>query len=238
MYKDEKPVTEGVVLSRAEVRELDRRAIEDYGIPGVVLMENAGRGVACEVVKMLRKCGTGRKVSVVCGKGNNGGDGFVIARHLHNRGCDVEVFLLARVDAVAGAGDAGVNINIIRKMGLRINEVLSDADIAEMAHGMSGCGIVVDAIFGTGLNGELREPARSVVEGINGLGVSVVSVDIPSGLDCDNGNVLGACIKAVKTVTFAAPKRGFFCGEGRARTGELVVVDISIPVECYRALSQ
>ena len=217
-------------VSRDEMRELDRKAIEDYEIPGVLLMENAGRNVAEEVMKMLSK-GSNKEIAIICGKGNNGGDGFVIARHLHNKGYDVSVFLLAKSKDVLGDGDAGLNFKIIKNMDIETNEVLSVADIEHMARQISNCALIVDAIFGTGLNGELREPAMSVVIKINELKIPVVSVDIPSGLDCNKGKVLGACIKAEKTVTFALSKKGFFAEDGPKHVGDLVVTDIGIPRE-------
>ncbi|MGR3220496.1 MAG: NAD(P)H-hydrate epimerase [Candidatus Anammoxibacter sp.] len=217
-------------VSRDEMRELDRKAIEDYEIPGILLMENAGRNVAEEVMKMLDK-DSNRKIAIICGKGNNGGDGFVIARHLHNSGYDVIVVLLAASNDVLGDGDTGLNFKIIKNMGIGINEVLSAADIVNLAEQISNCALIVDAIFGTGLNGELREPAMSVVTKINALNIPVVSVDIPTGLDCNNGEVLGACIRAKKTVTFALPKKGFFIADGPKHVGDLVVTDIGIPRE-------
>ena len=217
-------------VSRDEMRELDRKAIEDYEIPGILLMENAGRNVAEEVMKMLNKCHN-KEIAIICGKGNNGGDGFVIARHLHNKGYDVSVFLLAKSKDVLGDGDAGLNFKIIKNMNISTNEVLSVTDIRHMAGQISNCALIVDAIFGTGLNGELREPAMSVVIKINELKIPVVSVDIPSGLDCNKGKVLGACIKAEMTVTFALPKKGFFVEDGPEHVGNLVVADIGIPMD-------
>ena len=217
-------------VSRNVMRELDRKAIEDYGIPGILLMENAGRNVAEEAVKILRK-GTNKKAAVICGKGNNGGDGFVVARHIHNMGYEVKVFLTAEVDKIIGNGDAGLNLKILGSMNIKVNEVINTDGVNNMTATISDCALVVDAIFGTGLKGTLREPAKSIIEKINDLNKVVISVDIPSGLDCDKGKVLGACIKANKTVTFALPKKGFFIEDGPDYVGELVVSDISIPRE-------
>lgn len=218
-----------MVLKRNEVREIDRKAIEEYEIPGIILMENAGRNVAEEILKMLawpKKA----KVVIFCGKGNNGGDGFVIARHLYNKGVNVSVYLLTRISNVLADGDASTNLKILLNMNLKVNELL-EGDMKEIRKELQDCNIIVDAIFGTGLSGEVREPARSLIMEINETNIPVVSVDIPSGLDCDEGVVLGAAVKATKTVTFVAAKAGFFKECGREYTGELIVSDISVPKE-------
>lgn len=217
-------------VSRAVMRELDRKAIEEYEIPGMLLMENAGRNVAEVVMETLEK-NSGEKVAIICGKGNNGGDGYVIARHLYNAGYEVLVYLLTKVDDIAGDGDAGLNLKILQNMGIKINEVLDNDGINLMINRIADCGIIVDSIFGTGLKGELREPARTVINRINELDANVIAVDIPSGLDCDEGKVLGACVVADKTVTFAVPKKGFFVEAGPEHVGELVVTGISIPAD-------
>lgn len=218
-----------MVLKRDEVREIDRKAIEEYEIPGIILMENAGRNVAEEILKMLswpKKA----KVVIFCGKGNNGGDGFVIARHLYNKGVNVSVYLLTRISNVLADGDASTNLKILLNMNLKVNE-LPEGNMKEIRKELQDCNIIVDAIFGTGLSGEVREPARSLIMEINETNIPVVSVDIPSGLDCDEGVVLGAAVKATKTVTFVAAKAGFFKECGREYTGELIVSDISVPKE-------
>ena len=216
-------------LRRNEVREIDRKAIEEYEIPGIILMENAGRNVVEEILKILPEPDKA-KVVIFCGKGNNGGDGFVIARHLYNKGVNVSVYLLSRISNVLADGDASTNLKILLNMNLKIKE-LEEVDIEEIGKKLQGCNIIVDAIFGTGLSGEVREPARSLIMKINETNIPVVSVDIPSGLDCNEGVVLGAAVKATKTVTFVAAKTGFFKECGREYTGELVVSDISVPKE-------
>ncbi len=215
-------------ITRAEVRELDRRAIEEYGIPGVVLMENAGRAVAEEALKMLPTHDT-KRVAILCGKGNNGGDGFVAARHLHNHGVEVKVFLLCKAGEVALSPDAYTHLKIVQKMGLPIKEVLTGIEARAILPELKGFDLLIDALLGTGLTGEVREPYKTLVQGINATGVPVLSVDIPSGLDCDGGRVLGAAVKATRTVTFILPKVGFFKDQGPAHVGELVVADIGTP---------
>ncbi|MCS6911533.1 MAG: NAD(P)H-hydrate epimerase, partial [Anaerolineales bacterium] len=160
-------------LSRAQVRELDRRAIEEFGVPGVVLMENAGRGAA----ELLVRLGARGPVVIACGKGNNGGDGLVIARHLDNRGVGVQVLLLA--DPAELSGDAATNFRIVQRSGLAVR-VWPGA--GELAAALAGADWVVDALFGTGLRGPVPAPWAEAIAAINAAGRPVLAVDIPSGL--------------------------------------------------------
>ena len=216
-------------LGRDEVREIDRKAIEEYEIPGIILMENAGRNVAEEVLKMLPGTDSAR-VAIFCGKGNNGGDGFVIARHLYNKGVDVSVYLTTEVSHVLSDGDASMNLKILLNMNFEIKE-LKEEYIEGIGKELYEYNVIVDAIFGTGLRGEVREPVRTLIAKINDADMPVVSVDIPSGLSCDDGVVLGAAVKATKTVTFVAAKTGFFQECGQDYIGELILSDISVPKE-------
>lgn len=218
-------------LTREQVRQIDRRAMEEYGMPGVILMENAGRGAAEHALSMLGDR-ENALVWILCGKGNNGGDGFVIARHLHNRGVRVQIGLAARsAECSEGKGDAAVNLRIALRMGLPVREILSLEDAAAMRPLLAEADLIVDALFGTGLAGDVREPARDLINVINASGRPVLAVDAPSGLCCNTGSVLGAAVKAAKTVTFAAAKVGFFAGEGPDHVGDLAVVDIGVPRE-------
>src|SRR5262245_25447385 len=189
-----------MVLTRAQVREIDRRAIEEYGVPGVVLMENAGRGAA----EVLLSLGVGGPAVICCGKGNNGGDGLVIARHLDNRGVGVRVLLFARPDELTG--DAAANYRIIERSGLPI---VIEPDLGTLLAERSAATWVVDALFGTGLTGAVRPPFNGIIAAINGSGRPVLAVDIPSGLDCDTGLSPGPTVRAAHTVTFVAEKVGF-----------------------------
>ncbi len=207
-------------LTREEMRAADRKAIEDYGMPGVILMENAGRGAAHCALEMLVE-GRRARVSVVCGPGNNGGDGFVVARHLHNAGVSVAVRLLAPREKTTG--DALVNLQIAEKMRLDIRHV----EPAELD--FSEADLVVDAMLGTGLSGEVREPFAAAIRAINAAGKPVLAIDIPSGLDANTGRVLGGCVHATRTATFAAPKVGFIRNSGPEMAGEVTVVDIGMP---------
>ena len=175
-------------LTRQEVREVDRVAIETYGIPGVVLMENAGRGTAQHIVAALGGTVDGRRITIACGGGNNGGDGFVIGRHLHNAGAAVTILLAADPEQLKG--DAQVNYRIARAMNLATVPCQSAEQVAHATTPLLASDCIVDALLGTGFAGEVRSPLRDLVEGINTValhGIKVVAVDIPSGLDCDTG---------------------------------------------------
>ena len=215
-------------LTREEMRELDRKTIEEYKIPGIILMENAGRNVAEEVIKMINKPEE-VKVAVLCGKGNNGGDGFVVARHLHNHGISVCVFLITRISDILKDGDAFTNLHILLNMKIPVIETYDIKGVNNIVKELNNYNLLVDALFGTGLSGEVREPFKTLINGINNSNKPVVSVDIPSGLDCNTGKILGTAIKATKTVTFAASKKGFYSEDGPHYTGEVLVTDISIP---------
>jgi len=216
--------------TREQVRELDRRATQDYGIPSVVLMENAGRGAALVAAEMLGKTG-GKSVVIFCGKGNNGGDGYVVARHLRNLGAGVEVVVACPPEEIESESDAGVNLCIIRKMGLPLH-IASDENGQFLAGDLAKkADLIVDALLGTGLSGEVREPYLSLIRLINAADKPVLSIDIPSGLDANTGNVLRAAVRATRTATFVLPKVGFDVAEGPAHVGCVTVVDIGVPKE-------
>jgi NAD(P)H-hydrate epimerase len=217
-------------LTREEMRKLDRKAVGEYKIPSIILMENAGRNVAEEILKMLDDPQQ-TKVAILCGKGNNGGDGFVVARHLHNHGISVDVFLVAKISDILKDGDAGANLQILINMKVPIQEFLDIPGLNDLLKELNGYDILVDALFGTGLSGEVREPFKTLIHGVNDLNKPIVSVDIPSGLDCNTGKILGAAVKATKTVTFAIAKKGFYLNDGPGYTGKVIVSDISIPRE-------
>jgi len=217
-------------LTREEMRELDRKAIEEYKIPGIVLMENAGRNVAEEVLQMIdnpQKV----KVAILCGKGNNGGDGFVVARHLHNHSISLNVFLVAKISDILKDGDAGTNLQILLNMKIPVKEIFDIPGVNSILKELYNYNILADALFGTGLSGDVREPFKTLIGGVNNLNKPIVSVDIPSGLDCNTGKILGVAIKATKTVTFAVAKKGFYLNDGPSYTGKVIVSDISIPRE-------
>jgi len=217
-----------LVMSRDEVRAFDEWAIEELGIPGIVLMENAGRSCAQFIIETLSKIKK-PKVCIFCGTGNNGGDGFVIARHLHNAGFNVTIAICGSIAKLKG--DARINYDILIGLGLKIETLdMDNADdfdsrVTSLAQDAN---MIVDAIFGTGLTGTLRDEYKQLIKSINELGCPVLSVDIPSGLDCDTGIPLGASIKANCTVTFAAVKKGFVFENARGYTGDIFVASIGV----------
>jgi NAD(P)H-hydrate epimerase len=217
-----------VVMSRSEVRRFDAWAINDLGIPGVVLMENAGRSCAELIIARLADIDS-PKVCIFCGIGNNGGDGYVIARHLANAAIVPCVLICG--DKAKIAGDALTNLNIIEGMKLPIHQMeMGGQQIDEQVKAfVDGCNILVDALFGTGLTGELRAGYRELIKSINAQNLPVVAVDIPSGLDCDTGLPLGEAIKAIATVTFVAVKKGFATNAHASKyTGPVYVASIGV----------
>jgi len=214
-------------LTRAEVREVDRRAIEEFGLPGIVLMENAGRNAAW----LLHERAPAARVAIVCGKGNNAGDGFVIARHLVNLGHDVR--LLLACDPAEHRGDAAINRRVVEKMGIPAVR-LADAPREEWERSLAGADWIVDALLGTGAMGAPRGAIATAIEAVNAVAtrdhVGVFAVDLPSGVDCDTGQAAGACIRASLTGTFVARKMGFDMPGAAAFLGDIRVLDIGAPV--------
>lgn len=216
------------LLTAGQMQWCDRTAIETYRIPGLVLMENAGRAVV-EGMEHVAGSFSGKRVLVCCGKGNNGGDGFVIARHLANRGVLAHVLLLAKRTDVGG--DARVHLEILLRMArgndapVRVTEIRNAGSLRRLAPPDA----IVDAIFGTGFDGEVLGIHRTVIEWINEQGVLVVAVDIPSGVVASTGVVRGAAVRAHLTVTMGAAKIGQFVGAGPDYCGTVRVADISIP---------
>jgi NAD(P)H-hydrate epimerase len=221
------------VLNAEQMREADRRTIEDVGIPSLVLMENAGRQVVAAIEASFEEALEGR-VAVICGRGSNGGDGFVVARTLAQRGVEPLVVLLGSVADVRG--DARANLEILGRLGLTVVEV-TDAEAWELHFSeISRCDLIVDAIFGTGFRGPITGILETVVADVNGSGIPVVAVDLPSGLSADSHQPQGDSIEASLTVTLAAPKIPLVLPPAERRAGDLVVADIGIPPEIIDAL--
>lgn len=193
------------LFSKNKAQAFDRLAQEKFKVPSIILMENAGRSVAEIALTM------GTSFLIVCGKGNNGGDGLVAARHLINHGRKVKILLLGEPQ-----GDAKINYEILKKMKACFVKKFSEADV------------VIDAVFGIGLSSEVKDPYKSTIKKINSLGKPVLSVDVPSGLDATTGKILGTAVSATKTVTFVAPKTGFYKNDGPKVCGEIIVRDIGI----------
>ncbi|WP_372365720.1 NAD(P)H-hydrate epimerase [Candidatus Uabimicrobium sp. HlEnr_7] len=219
--------------TKEQVRELDRVAIEEYQIPSIVLMENAGVG-ATRII--LKEIATQKNVAIFCGKGNNGGDGFVIARHLHNNNVQVHVFFLGKVNEIATNSDPGINLRILHNMKIPITEVSSAQDLHEHNNTLQNCDYLVDAIFGTGLCRKITGNMLEIISEIKSWRKKTIAIDTPSGLDCNSGEILGEVLPAKITITFALPKRGFFDKDGPSVTGNIEVVDISIPKELVEKL--
>lgn len=220
------------LVTAAEMRDLDQQATARFGIPGLLLMENAGLSIVKEVLSRFLPEPETKRVLILAGPGNNGGDGLVVGRHLHNLGVKVQIVLTAEPSSYRG--DAAVNLSIVRLMGIdcrvleadrfdRLSQLLREADL------------VIDALFGTGFRGVPGEPLASLIRMVNLSGKPVVAVDLPSGMEADSGRVAGDCIRAVLTVTMGLPKVGLYLEPGASYTGEVVVGDISFPPElrCY-----
>lgn len=225
------PLDRAYLLTREASREVDRRATEDFGVPSIVLMENAARELAEHATALLVESG-GRRVLIVCGPGSNGGDGLALARHLHNAGAEVRVALAGRAGAYRG--DASINLEICERMGLDI----ADASAGELDDDPRP-DLVVDALFGTGLARPLEGAMLALVGRINALrarGALVLAVDVPSGLDADRGEALGETVRADLTVTMGGVKPGLVRLEAQASVGEVVVGDIGCPREVVEGL--
>ncbi len=214
------------LVTSADMQAMDRMTIGRFGIPGRVLMENAGREAA-RVFRTHFPATAGGTVGVLAGRGNNGGDGHVIARCLAASGYPVTVFLLGTADRVQG--DAAANLRLLPALGIPLIEVPDEKAFDRHAPRMQAAGVWVDAVFGIGLRDAVGGLYRKAIEFVNGAGRPVLSVDMPSGLDADTGRPLGACIRARVTVTFGFPKIGLMVHPGADLAGTVEVVDIGIP---------
>jgi len=219
----------GTALNREQVRTLDALAVERLGVPGIVLMENAARQVADHAKAMLGDAAGDLRVLIVCGGGNNGGDGFAAARHLHLRGASVALIATRSRDQYTG--DAAANYDICKKLGLPIGCVDDLKRSAGNHH------LIIDALLGTGLTQPVKPPLAELIDWINAHPAPKLAVDLPSGLDCDRGVPLGTAVRAARTVTFVAPKLGFTNRDSRAYTGEVHVADIGVPAALLERLA-
>ncbi len=217
-------------LTREQVREIDRRAIEDFHIPGIVLMENAARAVVDVAMEMLQGVET-PSVAVVCGGGNNGGDGLAVARHLHNAGWHVEIIWGTNKPY---AGDAAINERIVREMKLGEMSMYDAEDIVNP----NAVDMVIDALFGTGLSRSSERDQQIIIELMNECQLPVLAVDVPSGMDCNTGEPLGPCVRATRTVTFVAEKAGFANPASKQFTGEITVGCIGCPRELIEEVAK
>ncbi|MBN1854609.1 MAG: NAD(P)H-hydrate epimerase [Pirellulales bacterium] len=254
-------------LTKDQCRQIDHRAVQEYGIASILLMENAGRSVADVLCGLFADSATGSDlldkermpvpdresrqrssrlesagpVVLLCGKGNNAGDGFVIARHLEIRGVAIRVLLLADPEELRG--DARSNYEILTKTDVPIfvPDTLGGAggELRDWLdqHG-NGAAWIVDALLGTGATGPPRPPLDTAIAWINDQPAKVLAVDVPSGLDCDTGNVSGDCVRAEVTCTFIAMKRGFLTPAANPVTGSIYVLDIGAPRKLVEEVSR
>ena len=233
------------VVTAAEMRQIDQDTIEGIGIPGIVLMETAGSAIVRAIEQHYPTC---QRIGIFAGKGNNGGDGIVIARQLAHIGRDVLLFLVSPEDSFTG--EAQINLQIAKRLtasfglpaapkgGLRIEEILTGAGFygtGTVPTALARCELLVDAIFGTGLRGAVRDPTATVINAINRLPTPTLSVDLPSGLDADTGHPLGTCVRADRTVTIGLPKRGLLMHPGAELAGKLEIADIGFPEQVVDA---
>ena len=216
------------VVTAAEMRQIDQDTIEGIGIPGIVLMETAGSAIVHAIEQHYPTC---QRIGILAGKGNNGGDGIVIARQLAHTGRDVHLFLVSPQESFTG--EAHINLQIAKNLRLQIEEILTGREIP--LNQIASCELLVDAILGTGLHGTVRDPIATVINAINGLSSPILSVDLPSGLNADTGHPLGTCVRADRTVTIGLPKRGLLMHPGAELAGKLEVVDIGFPEQVVDA---
>lgn len=213
---------DGVALLRDQLRQVDRTAVDELGIPGLLLMENAARGVV-EVLSAVRKNG---KIVILCGPGNNGGDGLAVARLLSAINIPSEVWLISAGKNLSH--DAAANLSFLQKAGIAVSQA-PDIRLTSVLSSLDDSDWIVDAMLGTGTQGIARSPFSEVIFEANRSKAARLAVDVPSGMDCDTGQAAGPCIHAEMTVTFVARKKGFDNPQSQQFTGRVVVKPIGIP---------
>jgi NAD(P)H-hydrate epimerase len=211
-----------------ELKEIDHRCIWEYKIPTLLLMEHAGRGAAQVAMEMNP---SRRQTLIIIGSGNNGGDGLVVARFLRLANFPVKVWLLGPASGYQKSSAPWYNHQIVKHMGIPITYLMDDSQLPELKKDISTAGLVIDAMLGIGLSGDVRQPYAAIIKMTNEFGERVLAIDVPSGLDSDTGEPKGVAVRAAKTVTFVAPKPGFETEEGREYCGEVILVDIGVPPE-------
>lgn len=208
-------------VTAEEMKRIDREAVEKYGIPAIILMENAAVSGASCALRMLKS--PKERVTFFCGQGNNGGDGFACARHLLNRGIKVTVYFAGEKERLST--EAETNYTILRRIG---QDILTP-DLETIGRELSKTDLIIDALLGIGLKEEVREPYHSLIAVINASGKPVLSLDVPSGLDATSGTICGIAVKAAQTVTFGLLKQGLLNPRAKRYTGKVIIGDISLP---------
>lgn len=211
-------------LKAKDVMRLDQLAASQYRIPTLILMENAGRSIAHETLTLSKK----GLVVIISGNGNNGGDGFAAARHLANQdNTKVKIWIVGKPERFKP--DTVANYQMITAMHIPTAFFNGTESVQQLKKDLRSCSIVIDALFGVGLNRKLEEPYSSLVKMINHAKKPVIAIDVPSGLNADTGSVMGSCVKAHTTITLSAAKPGLYVNEGPAHAGNIKIADISIP---------
>jgi hydroxyethylthiazole kinase-like uncharacterized protein yjeF len=210
-----------------ELQEIDHRCVWDYKIPTLLLMEHAGKSAAGIALEMNPNR---RQTVVIAGRGNNGGDGLVVARFLKLWKLPVKVWIIGS-EGYRKSSAPWYNHQIAKHMGIPIAHLMSESQMPELRKDINTAGLIVDAMLGIGLSGEVREPYAGIVRLVNGSGNRVLAIDVPSGLNADTGEPMGTAVRATRTVTFVAPKHGFDTEQGREYCGEITLVDIGVPPE-------
>lgn len=221
------------LVTNPEMRSIDKTAIKKLKIPGITLMENAGIGLF-NIIRKQFKGLDNLKIGIICGKGNNGGDGFVVARLLIKGGAEVNTFLLGKAEEVKG--DAKTNLDALLKAGCQIIELKNEKNIKSFDTRSCNFDLLVDAIFGTGFSGKITGIPEKVIKLMNKSGVPILSADIPSGVNADDGSVDGTCVKASFTGTMCLPKRGLFLYPGKDYAGDIYIIDIGAPAKLWNNL--
>jgi len=218
-------------VSAKRMREIDALAQTKYSIPSIILMENAGRSAAEEILKQIKE-NKSQKIAVFCGKGNNGGDGFVLARHLYCAGHKVDIYLLGKINDVKKP-DPLANMKIVEKLGIRIAEIIDLKSVKRLRRKFS-YDIVVDAMFGTGFSGKFPVHISLLIGFLNKTKLPIYSIDVPSGLDATTGKVEDIAVKATLTITFGLPKTGFIKSNGPRYIGKVITRNITYPLVLLR----